>query len=98
MDPQCVEIVGRHDASGRAFSPIAADAERRADDLFRDERIDQRATLLKVGEIRPRDLGSLRRAWSRSAQDEQSVRIGNERIWTEEDTFDPTEDRRIGAD
>ena len=42
-----IEIIGRHDAAGRALGPVA-DGERSTGDPIDDERLEQRAILLKI--------------------------------------------------
>src|SRR5262245_57751612 len=80
MDTDRVEVVRRHHAAGDALSAIA-EGQRRASDLFGNERISQRAAAFEILEIRPRDVVSLRSAVGTNDCD-QSVLVDDERKWT----------------
>ena len=97
MDSQRLEIVGRHDAARRTLGPLA-DAEGRPRDPVHDERVEEPAALLEVGEVRPRDIGKAGLRAIRSRDGHQPVLVGHRREWTEQDSFDPTGDRGRGAD
>jgi hypothetical protein len=93
---ESVEIVRRNDASGSALGP-ASDGERGARDLVPDEGLDERAVTPEVEEIGPGEIGIFGPA-VRGAQGHEPLLVGDHRIGTEEDSFDPAENGGVGTD
>src|SRR4029077_6332668 len=60
--------------------------------------VKQRATPLQVEEIWPRNQRSASLPARRSAEGEQLLLVGYRRVRTEQNPFDPTEDRGVRAD
>src|SRR5712664_51849 len=92
-----VKIIRRHDASDGALRAIAK-AECGAHDFVHDKGVDQRAALLKVKEIGPGDIGRAGLAASGSGEGEKPFLVRYKGVGTEKDSFDPTENRGVGAD
>src|SRR5258707_12773448 len=69
-----------------------------AHDFGDDEGVDQRAVLLQIKEVGPRDISVPRLAASGSGDGEKPFLVSNQRVGAEEDPFDPTEDSGIRAD
>src|SRR5713226_6834011 len=97
MDADGVKIIRGYDASDSALGAIA-EAERGAHDFGHDKGVDERAALLQVEQVGPGDTGRASLAASGSGEGEEPFLMSYERIGTEEDAFDPTENRGIGAD
>src|SRR5258707_6356894 len=97
MDADGVKIIGGYNASDGALGAIA-EAESGAHDFGDDEGVDQRAVLLQIKEVGPRDISVPRLAASGSGDGEQPFLVSNQRVGAEEDSFDPTEDSGIHAD
>ena len=96
-DAQRVEVVRGHDASSRVFRAIP-NAQCRPHDLVPNEGIDQLAASLKVEKIGPRKIRITGRASRRRADGDEPVLPRDHGIRPEEDSFDPAEDGRVGAD
>src|SRR6202035_1217835 len=97
MHPNCVKIIRGYDASAEALGTIA-EAERRTHDFVHDEGIDQRATLSQIEDVGPGNAGMAGLAASGSRERDKLFLVGYERVGTEEDSFDPTENGGVGAD
>src|SRR6266404_4264948 len=97
MDPDGIKIVGGHDAPSGALGTVS-DAERGTHDFGHDEGVNQNAVPLQIDEIRPGSKGRARFAAGRPGKSEQLLLVGYRRVRTEQNPFDPTEDRGIRAD
>src|SRR6202011_2296050 len=75
-----------------------ADAECGPGDPVRDKSVDQCAVLLEIDEVGPSDIGVARLGAIRSGDRHQSLLVGDSREWTQQDAFNPTEDRGVRAD
>src|SRR5467141_2700183 len=97
MDADGVKIIRGYDASDGAFGAVA-EAERDAHDLGDDEGVDERAVFLQVKEVGPGDRGVASLAASGPGDGEKPFLVSDQRVGTEEDSFDPTEHGGVGAD
>src|ERR1700686_128243 len=97
IHPNCVKIIRGYDAASEALGTIA-EAERRAHDFVHDEGVDQRATLLQIEDVGPGNAGRAGLATSGSGERDKLFLVSYERVRTEEDSFDPTENGGVGAD
>src|SRR5882762_10306444 len=97
MDADGVKIIGGDNAASGDLSAVA-DAEGSARDFGDDERVDERATFLQVEQFRPGDIVGAGFAARGSGEGSQLFLVRYERVGTEEDAFDPTENRGVGAD
>src|SRR5713226_7668445 len=97
MDTDGIKIIRRDDASCRDLGAVA-DAEGRAHDFGHDEGVNQSAVPLQIEEIRPGSKGRARFASRRSGKSEQLLLVGYRRVRTEQNPFDPTEDRGVRTD
>src|SRR6266852_8161031 len=94
---ESVKIIRRYDASSGDLGAVA-DAERRPHNFCYKKCVKQRATPLQVEEIWPRNRRSASLPARRSAEGEQPLLVCYGWVGTEQNPFDPTEDRGIGAD
>ena len=98
MHADRIEIVGRDHAAGHALGAVT-DAERRAGDFLGDERFDQRAVARQVLKVRPGHFDQRAAGTAVGARHgEEPILIHDERERSQEDAFDPAEDRRVGTD
>ena len=93
---ECFKIVRCHEAADRALGPIS-DAQGRRDQLVDDERLNERAVLLKINAIGIGKLIETGGAAGCSGEDEHPLLVGDGRIGMKENSFDPTKDGRGGA-
>src|SRR5207253_64503 len=94
---QSVEVIRGDDAT-RGYRSVIADAERSAHDLVDDEGIEELAILLEIAKVRPGDSVPLASRAIRSGNRHQPLLAGHHGEWTQQNTFNPTEDRCICAD
>src|SRR5258708_3541454 len=97
MDTDGVKIICGDDAARGDLSAVA-DAEGCAGDFGDDERVDERATFLQVEQFGPGNIVRANFAACGSGEGSQLFLVGYQRIGAEEDAFDPTENRGVGAD
>src|SRR5712692_1810630 len=97
MDANGVKIIRGYDASDGALGAIA-EAERGAHDFGHDEGVDEGAAFLQVEDVGPGDIGRASFTASSSRDCEESFLASDQRVGTEEYSFDPTEDGGIGTD
>src|SRR5712672_2447766 len=97
MDTDGVKIICGDDAASGDLSAVA-DAEGCAGDFGDDERVDERTTFLQVEQFGPGNIVGTDFAARGSGEGSQLFLVRYQRVGTEEDAFDPTEDRGVGAD
>ena len=75
---------------------MIADTERGPHDLVDDEGVEELGILLEINKVRPGD--SVPPSAIGSGHRHQPLLAGNHGEWPEQNAFDPTEDRCVGAD
>src|SRR5882757_9714630 len=97
MDTDGVKIICGDDAASGDLGAVA-DAEGSAGDFGDDERVDERATFLQVEQFGPGNIVGTNFAARGSGEGGQLFLVRYQRVGTEEDAFDPTENRGVGTD
>src|SRR4029077_9910517 len=97
MDADSVKVIRRYDASDGALGAIA-EAEGGAHDFGHDEGVDQGAVFLQVEQIGPGDPRRAGLATRGSRKGGEPLLVRDQRVRSEEDSFDPTEHGGVGAD
>src|SRR6266478_3864589 len=97
MDTDGVKIICGDDAASGDLGAVA-DAEGSAGDFGDDERVDERAIFLQVEQFGPGNIVGADLATGGSGEGSQLFLVRYQRVGTEEDAFDPTENRGVGAD
>src|SRR5260370_36807583 len=96
MNADRVEIICGDDAAGRDFGPVT-DIQGAARNLAHEECLAKGAASLQIKKVRPRNWHPTALATRRSGNSEQPILVGYCRIRAEQDPFDPTKYRSIGA-
>src|SRR5437667_7585675 len=91
-----IEIVRGNKSTGRAFRPIT-DTQRCARNPINDERLEKCGIFLKIDKIGIGKSAPFRAA-GRASQREHSPLMRDERVGANQNSLDPTEHRRVGAD
>src|SRR5262249_29543645 len=95
--PERIEIIGRDDATRRAFGTIA-DAQGRPRDFINDERLEQRGSLFVIEELGIGQAGISSVAARCSIQRKHSVLVRNKGIRANQNSFDPAQYRSVRSD
>ena len=97
LDPECVEIICGDNSPRRTFGAIAH-TQGRAHDPIDDERLEEGGAFFKVEELGIGEPGIPRRAAGGGVQREHPVLVRNQRIRSDQNSFDPTEHGGVRSD